>query len=175
MAFTSNHAYHAYGVHNVRFYGDRIKTTVTRRAAVVDRWIEDLLYSYRNKLDVLLVGLDAEGQNPIKILQLCIGQRCLIFQLHRADKIPPSLISFLGNPKFTFFGVGIKDDADKLYKDHGLSVAHVGEDLRSLAALRCQDEKYKGFGLKRLAEEFLGKEMEKPKRITLIYIENFSY
>ncbi|XP_058002348.1 uncharacterized protein LOC110644326 [Hevea brasiliensis] len=78
------------------------------------------------------VGLDTEwclptephGYQKVAIIQLCVGKRCLIFQLYHADYIPPSLIQFLSNKKFTFVGTGVRDDAYKVFQDYELLVAH---------------------------------------------------
>ncbi|KZV14929.1 Werner Syndrome-like exonuclease [Dorcoceras hygrometricum] len=92
--------------YDVHFFGDSIHTTVTHDPEVVSRWISDL------DSDKRIVGLDVEWRpcfnrntsNPAATLQLCVGRRCLIFQLLHSRIVPPSLIGFLSNPSYTFSG-----------------------------------------------------------------------
>ncbi|KAJ4720292.1 Werner Syndrome-like exonuclease [Melia azedarach] len=156
-------------------FGDKyIETTVTSRASDVNHWIHQTLHIHRFRLHKLLVGLDTEWSLPTKtkkhqkvaILQLCVGFRCLIFKLCHKDRMPESLITFLGNKIFTFVGKAVQTDADKLLKDYELNVARI-MDVSHMAALKYDDEGLYGMGLRRLALQFLNIEMEKSKRITL--------
>jgi ribonuclease D len=72
---------------------------------------------------------------------------------------------------YTFVGVGIEGDVKKLTEDYELSVGNA-VDLRGLAAEKLGDSRWKNSGVKRLAREVLGKEIEKPKRITLSRWDN---
>ncbi|KAF3457013.1 hypothetical protein FNV43_RR01670 [Rhamnella rubrinervis] len=108
-----------------------IHTTVTSSAEDVDRWLSKLYHAHsRRWTSTSLVGLDIEwrpyyppsDRNPVAIMQICIGHHCLIFQLLHANTVPESLVHFLANPVFTFVGVGVKDDADKLIDDYKLGV-----------------------------------------------------
>ncbi|KAF2300554.1 hypothetical protein GH714_014018 [Hevea brasiliensis] len=160
--------------HNIQFYGDHIFTTVTPSAAIVDEWIANTRRIYRRKLSKLLVGLDTEwclpaqpgGYQKVAIIQLCVGKRCLIFQLYHADYIPQSLIRFLGNKKFTFVGKEVQNDADKLFQDYKLHVAHT-KDVGYWAAKKYDYSEYRGMGLKALVSDLLQKVIPKPRRITL--------
>ncbi|KAJ9188894.1 hypothetical protein P3X46_000249 [Hevea brasiliensis] len=160
--------------HNIQFYGDHISTTVTPSAAIVDEWIANTRRIYRRKLSKLLVGLDTEwclpaqpgGYQKVAIIQLCVGKRCLIFQLYHADYIPQSLIRFLGNKKFTFVGKEVQNDADKLFQDYKLHVAHT-KDVGYWAAKKYDYSEYRGMGLKALVSDLLQKVIPKPRRITL--------
>lgn len=108
-----------------------------------------------------------EGEdNPAATLQLCVGRRCLIFLLLHRDYIPHSLLAFLGDPFFTFVGVGVQDDAKKLLRDHGLIVKKV-VDLRHLAARVYGLEEFLRMGLKRMALEVVERVMEKPPEVIL--------
>ncbi|KAJ0111291.1 hypothetical protein Patl1_02206 [Pistacia atlantica] len=93
-----------------------------------------------------MAGLDTEWclslttktdkHQKVAILQLCVGQRCLIFQLCHRDAMPRSLVNFLGNNKFTFVGKVVGTDAKKLFfEDCELNVAKVG-DLSEMAWLQ---------------------------------------
>ncbi|TMW96426.1 hypothetical protein EJD97_007378 [Solanum chilense] len=164
---------HRYINYDVSFYGDSILTTVTWDPEIVTHWITDV------ESDVFfrdVVGLDIEWRphyrqirNPVATLQLCVGRRCLIFQLLQSrNPIPQSLITFLDT--YTFVGVGIEADVEKLERDHGVIVSF-SVDLRELASTA-----YEAFGLgyqirtnaglKELCSVVLAKEMVKPAHIT---------
>ncbi|KAM7271899.1 hypothetical protein ACFE04_031113 [Oxalis oulophora] len=158
---------------NVKFYNDKIFTTVTSSESVVDEWIAQTLRMTRNELCNVLVGLDTEfklpqrdGRQPVAIAQLCIGHRCLIYQLCHASRISASFITFLGDDKFTFVGKAVKNDAYKLLEDYGLKVGKV-EDVSKMAGEKYNDKYYESNGLSKLVDQFLGTPMEKSKRITL--------
>nr|GMC91030.1 Werner Syndrome-like exonuclease [Ipomoea batatas] len=160
---------HSFGLHQVHFHGNNLLVTVTKRAAEVDEWVNEILHNYCHVLHNLVVGLDiewhpcSEGEhNPAATLQLCVGERCLIFLLLHKDYIPRSLLAFLAHPRFTFVGVGVQDDADKLLRDHGLAVTNVA-DLRRLAEMVYGSEEYRRMGLKKMAWRILGRVMEKPR------------
>ncbi|KAF3457010.1 hypothetical protein FNV43_RR01667 [Rhamnella rubrinervis] len=159
----------------VNFSGSVIHTTVTSSAEDVDRWLSKLYHAHsRRWTSTSLVGLDIEwrpyyppsDRNPVAIMQICIGHHCLIFQLLHANTVPESLVHFLANPVFTFVGVGVKDDADKLLDDYKLGVGCT-LDLAQTAAEKFQVADFGRRGLKRLAMELIGKDMEKPKHVTL--------
>ncbi|XAR54197.1 DNA helicase [Bertholletia excelsa] len=162
-----------HSLYDVIFFEDRVYTLVTSTPAMVDSWIAEIEQIHWRRLHRLIVGLDVEWRpnnrhfdNPIATLQLCVGRRCLIFQmLHAEGVIPESLINFLGEPNYTFVGVGIDDDVEKLMGDYGISVSTT-VDLRSLAADVYGVREFRTAGLKTLAREVLGKEVNKPKSIT---------
>ncbi|TKY65917.1 Werner Syndrome exonuclease [Spatholobus suberectus] len=104
-------------------------------------------------------------RNPVATLQLCVGHRCLVFQILHFPSIPPSLSSILADPNVTLVGVGIREDAEKLLEDYNLRVANV-RDLRSLAAERLRDPDMNRAGLKALGLRVLGLEVQKPQWIT---------
>ncbi|CAK9322788.1 unnamed protein product [Citrullus colocynthis] len=147
-----------------------ILTLLTTSPSMVDEWISETLAI---RTPPLIVGLDIEWRpdnrsydNPVATLQLCIGRRCLILQLIHTPEIPKSLFEFLENESFTFVGVGIDEDAEKLNCDYGLKLGK-RVDLRNLAESVTGRGDLKNAGLKRLVKEVLGKEIEKPKRVTL--------
>ncbi|PHU21526.1 hypothetical protein BC332_06633 [Capsicum chinense] len=157
-------------IYGVSFYGDHIKVTVTKNAAVVNDWIN----SHRRTLHKLLVGLDIEWlpcfnpeeNHPVALLQLCVAQRCLLSQLLHKDAVPRFLVDFLMDRNFKFVGMGVKGDAEKLLRDHKRLVANT-VDLNQLALSVYGEEVYGKMGLKRMAKEVLGKVMEKPLNVTL--------
>ncbi|XP_028770562.1 Werner Syndrome-like exonuclease [Neltuma alba] len=164
--------YDTHNLYDVSFYTHNIHTLLTSSPSMVDSWLSETpnLHSLPQPL---IVGLDVEWrpnfhrnmENPVAILQLCVGPRCLIFQILHAPKIPQSLINFLANANHTFVGVGIEEDVEKLVCDYELSVATF-VDLRDLAVDQLGDNELKKSGLKTLALRVLGKEIEKPKSIS---------
>ncbi|XP_043721144.1 Werner Syndrome-like exonuclease [Telopea speciosissima] len=163
-------------IYCVTFFGEQIRTTLAYTASVVDDWIADIQRIHHQRIDQkqLVVGLDIEWrpsfsrsvEYKVAILQLCVERTCLVFQLLYADHIPNSLIDFLKNPNLRFVGVGIEGDVEKLLEDHELNVLN-NLNLRSLAAKRLSMPELKSFGLKELTREVLGKEIGKPKKVTM--------
>ncbi|CAL4974916.1 unnamed protein product [Urochloa decumbens] len=93
-------------LYTVMFEGDAISTTVTSSGDAVKRWLDEVLYVHRRRLHKLVVGLDVEWRpalgpwyNPTALLQLCVGRRCLVFQLLHADYVPDALAEFLDDPR----------------------------------------------------------------------------
>ncbi|XP_022147765.1 Werner Syndrome-like exonuclease, partial [Momordica charantia] len=164
----------SHNCYDITFDSDQIKTTITSSPYMVDHWISRILRFHRRRLHRLLVGLDVEWRpnfnrsrrNPAATLQLCVGRRCLIFQLIHAPEIPHSLLHFLGDETFTFVGVGIDQDARKLFDDYDLTVNNA-VDLRSMAVDRTGRRDLRNAGLKDLAREILGREIAKPKAVTM--------
>ncbi|KAK9291043.1 hypothetical protein L1049_009227 [Liquidambar formosana] len=160
-------------LYDVTFDGDEILTLLTHTPSMVDSWISEIETIHRRRLHRLIVGLDVEWRpsfsrirNPVATLQLCVGRRCLIFQLLYAPFIPQSLEDFLTDSDYTFVGVGIDADVNKLLNDHNLEVSNT-VDLRGLAARAFGRGDFGNAGLKYLTREVLGKEIEKPRNVTL--------
>ncbi|KAL6997685.1 exodeoxyribonuclease I [Sarracenia purpurea var. burkii] len=166
-------------LYDVYLFNDRIQTLVTDTPALVESWISDIESFHSRRLHRLIVGLDVEWRpnygrhrdNPVATLQLCVGRRCLIFQLIYAPFIPSSLVEFLDNPMYTFVGVGIDSDAVKLENDYGLWVGTTVE-LGPLAAQEYGISALRSAGLKELARQVLGKEIEKPRDIAMSRWDN---
>ncbi|KAI4356573.1 hypothetical protein L6164_000588 [Bauhinia variegata] len=165
--------YDTHNLYDVTFYAHTIHTLLTNAPSMVDSWLSDITTQQPTAGGPLIVGLDIEWrpnfrrnmQNPVAILQLCVGQRCLIFQILHSPDIPKSLIDFLGNANHTFVGVGIEEDAEKLIEDYSLTVATT-VDLRKLAEEKLGARELRNSGLKTLAMRVLGKEIEKPKTVS---------
>ncbi|KAL5809836.1 hypothetical protein ACOSQ4_026404 [Xanthoceras sorbifolium] len=168
-----------HNIYDVTFHGDRIQTLVTNSPSVVESWISEIELTHRSGLKNLIVGLDTEhnckNEHPLATLQLCVGNRCLIFQIIHASYIPQALQNFLLNDNYSFVGVKVEEDVEKLENDYNLSVGNV-IDLRTLTAqVLGQDMKeWKQAGLKSLSEKVLKKKIEKPKEITLSEWDNRS-
>ncbi|GJW23711.1 Werner syndrome-like exonuclease [Tanacetum coccineum] len=166
---TDTHKYY-----DVTFFDKTINTLVTETPYFVDRWISKIEHIHRHRLDNLVVGLDVEWrpntnryvQNPVATLQLCVGRNCLIYQLMYTPFFPDSLINFLRNPSYTFVGVGVENDVEKLNADYGIMVGRI-EDLRDLAVEEFGAKELRNAGLKGLTSWVLGKELDKPKYVTM--------
>ncbi|KAK2652041.1 hypothetical protein Ddye_011897 [Dipteronia dyeriana] len=178
--FDRDRGYDTYDEYDVTFFDDRILTTVTATPSVVNTWIWETERIHRRRLHNLVVALEAEwspnfrrgrNDNPIATLQLCVGRRCLIFQILHAPYIPNPLEDFLSDADYTFVGVGVKNDAEKLDENYDLSVANT-VDLRDLAAEKLSMEELRNKGLKGLAWEVLDLDVEKPINVTLSRWDN---
>ncbi|KAJ1689631.1 hypothetical protein LUZ63_013786 [Rhynchospora breviuscula] len=149
-----------------------IEATVTKSGHVVAKWIDKIL---RSCTSPPVVGLDIEWrpnglygdreENPVAVLQLCVGRSCLIFQLLHCDFIPDKLHNFLRNNHYRFVGVGVREDAQKLLRWYGLDVSSCADDLRDLAAKKTGQLDMKQWGLQRLVRKFMGVDMEKPRSV----------
>ncbi|KAI3446547.1 hypothetical protein Pfo_029137 [Paulownia fortunei] len=172
--------YDTHNTYDVVFFADSVYTTVTHDPAIASQWISDIESIHRRRLHCLIVGLDVEWRpnfsrhvnNPVATLQLCVGRRCLIYQLIHCPSIPSSLINFLANPNYTFVGIGIKEDLEKLEEDYEFGFNTNTVDLRNLAADEYGMRELKSAGLKGLSRVVLGKDVEKPKRVTMSRWDN---
>ncbi|PWA69364.1 3'-5' exonuclease domain-containing protein [Artemisia annua] len=134
---------------------------------------------HSRRLQNLVVGLDiewrpnqnADMENQVAVLQLCVGRRCLIFQIMHAPFTPKSLIKFLSNPNYIFVGVGVNNDASKLWRDYRIGVGRTA-DLRALAVQAFNANELKTVGLKGLTRWVLGKDFVKPKYVTMSRWDN---
>lgn len=160
--------------YNVQFFEEEIYTTVTANSTVVTDWIDDIKYLYH--LPDVVVGLDVEWRpshssqpNPAATLQLCVRDRCLVYQILRSDCVPDSLAAFLSDEYcfIEFVGVGIKQDLEKLQREYGIGGGARWVDLRGLAAEAYRREGLERAGLKTLASVVMGKEVEKPDAVRM--------
>ncbi|XP_050218159.1 3'-5' exonuclease-like [Mercurialis annua] len=158
---------------DITFFTDQIHTLLTHSPAHVNQWLTQTRQQ-ANPNQPTVVGLDVEWrpsfsrniENPVATLQLCVGNRCLIYQLIHTPSIPQSLFDFLKDSNFMFVGVGIANDVEKLVYDYELSVGRA-MDLGSVAADVMGVRELKNAGLKELVRRVLGREIEKPKRVTM--------
>ncbi|XP_024986545.1 Werner Syndrome-like exonuclease [Cynara cardunculus var. scolymus] len=157
--------------YHINYDGKTIETTVTKKAAIVNRWVDEILFLHANNPKVV-VGLDVEWRpnsiasmnNKSATLQLCINTKCLILQLFYMDKIPESLKNFLLNPKFTFVGVEVEGDIWKLHNEYGLNCGK-SADIRAMAVKKWPFRYYRKPGLKTLADDVVGLYMSKPLHV----------
>ncbi|KAL3654971.1 hypothetical protein CASFOL_000757 [Castilleja foliolosa] len=160
----------AYKNYDVVFYEDTIHTTVTADPNIVSNWISAIKHFHRYNL---IVGLDVEWrpscnsfQNHVATVQICVGNRCLIYQIiHSTNRFTQSLIDFLSNDDFTFVSVDVQSDFNVLKTDYEMRCNPRTVDLRMLAASALDWSDLNRHGLKTLASLVLGKEMDKLKRV----------
>ncbi|KAL3632603.1 hypothetical protein CASFOL_025587 [Castilleja foliolosa] len=170
--------------YRVSFFDDTIYTLVTNDPATVTEWISDIESFHHHRRHRLIVGLDVEWRpnfsrhqnNRVATLQLCVGRRCLIYQIIHSTggHIPGSLVEFLCNENYTFVGVNIAEDLNKLERDYGFGGGNDTNavDLRRLAANEYDRPDLKNAGLKMLARVLLEKEVSKPKSVTMSRWDN---
>ncbi|KAK7302167.1 hypothetical protein RJT34_13048 [Clitoria ternatea] len=147
--------------------GQRIETTVTNKGEAAEEWVQ--LVSSTHQGTQMVVGLDTEWTRDDKnkkkmkvaILQLCVEDKCLIFQLAHMDYVPHSLRSFLIDSKFV--GVGIMQDIKMLRNGYELE-CKTGIDVATLANTQWPG-RFSSKGLKYLAKELVGLDMKKSKDV----------
>ena len=117
------------------------------------------------------VGMDVEWRpsfsgaySKTTIHQLCVGRRYLIFQLLHADYVPNTLDEFLSDPDYTFVGVGVAADVERLENDYDLEVANA-EDLAELTAKEMGRPDLRNAGLQGIARAVMDAHVEKPQRV----------
>ncbi|XP_024196545.1 Werner syndrome ATP-dependent helicase homolog [Rosa chinensis] len=170
-------------LYHIEFYEDCITTTVTGSPHIVDQWVNETYYLHGSGSHEMnfFVGLDTEWRfDPeahdyqVAIIQLCdVRRRCLIFQFSQQTQTgeiinnapPHSLTTFLADQNISFVGKQVKEDVKRLAR-LGLHVSRA-VDVSHMAAEKYRDKSHRCKGLKTLAMEFLNKEMNKHKDITL--------
>jgi hypothetical protein len=68
-----------------------------------------------------------QDQKKIALLQICVEDRSLVFQIHVADRIPDSLKQFLQDEDHIFVSVAMGGDYDKLQKDLKIELSNIAE------------------------------------------------
>ncbi|TVU35668.1 hypothetical protein EJB05_17569, partial [Eragrostis curvula] len=153
--------------------GTAIRTTVTSSGAAVENFLHEIRKNQRH----LLVGIDTEwrvvfdtdGHRSYRtaVLQLCVGRRCLVFQICHADYVPEAALrDFFACPDHRFAGVSVDGDAKRLFEDYVMAIASTVE-LKNVAAEVLQQPDLKKAGLKALTREVMGVHIDKPKRVTM--------
>ncbi|XP_051142544.1 3'-5' exonuclease-like [Andrographis paniculata] len=167
--------YPTYNTYTVYFYEDSVHTTLTNNRRIVTEWITNVERSYESRRRRRsVVGLEMEWRhsyisehNPVATVQLCIGQRCLIFQLLHCSLIPNIFWNFLVNPNYKFVGIGIRSNLEKLEYDYDVELNVNSVDLRHLAAIECEMNDLRFAGMTTLARVVLSKEVNRPRRVTM--------
>ncbi|KAG2591462.1 Werner Syndrome-like exonuclease [Panicum virgatum] len=157
------------GTFVVSFDGDLFDATLTKSGDVVESWVDKTYRIHRRSRHPIVAGLDVEWRparepGPVAVLQVCVGRRCLVFQILRADYVPDALSCFLADRRFAFVGVGIRDDVAMLRDGYGLEVSRA-VDLRRLAARTLGRPELRDAGLRALVRGVMGVRMEKPHHV----------
>ncbi|KAF0927801.1 hypothetical protein E2562_036221 [Oryza meyeriana var. granulata] len=132
----------------VRVGRRRLLVTVTAHPGVARRWVHTTLWRHARRLrsvDGITVGMGVQWTPPFRAmkygaeprpctLQLCVGHRCLVFQLAHAGAVPAVLRRFLADARAAFVAYGVRSDCRKLEEHHGLKVAR-GVELRRLTGM----------------------------------------
>ncbi|KAG8372184.1 hypothetical protein BUALT_Bualt12G0040000 [Buddleja alternifolia] len=112
----------------------------TPTSSLVTEWII-LTESINRNVTRVTVGLDVQWRpsyfprgNPVAVLQICVGDRCLVYQIIHAPYIPDALRNFFFHQHYTFVGVGVKSDLDKLVEDYGIGRHAKAVELAKVAA-----------------------------------------
>ncbi|OAY85571.1 uncharacterized protein LOC109717169 [Ananas comosus] len=157
------------GIHNIR-------ASVTPSAEAAAMWIESAYKGSRSSTpnNPQVVGLDTkllpelrpgDDDHPVALLLLCIGKNCLIFQLlHCNTLLPLELNIFLADPRFCFVGVGVREAANRLHREHALRVSET-VDLRDAAAQKTGLQCLRQAGLEYLVKNALGVDLAKPEEV----------
>ncbi|KAI9081163.1 hypothetical protein K1719_036922 [Acacia pycnantha] len=163
MAFTIDEldAQPSHRLFNANLDGTNIEVTVTDKAAVVRRWIGTTNYFRRVFHGRVVVGLGVQWtpgdtDPPADTLQLCVGCRCLVYQLSNSLNVPVSLRRFLLDSGNTFVGFWNHSDRRKLQiSDHRLQMLRDPLDMRNYAQTD-DGESLETATIERIVEEHLG-------------------
>lgn len=154
VPFSDHHLYH------VNVHGSVFTITVTASASVTDMWARNVMYENaasltagRTGTTVVVVGI---GIMFHQTLQLCVGNRSLVFQLVHADIVPQSLRNLLLERacRFVDFGNGQDDRSFLLESRHALELARDIVNVRSFLQPQHAD-----FSLQEIARTYLGYEV----------------
>jgi hypothetical protein len=105
--------------------GTRVTVFVTASASVAEQWINNTVSQGADHLRRFRLEVGLSMDPGANMLHLCVGVRCLIFQLSRTDCIPPNLRGFIYSRQCKFGGFWNSDYRRMLYSKHGL-VMHLG-------------------------------------------------
>ncbi|KAG5555328.1 hypothetical protein RHGRI_012760 [Rhododendron griersonianum] len=155
----------------VDFHGTPISTTLTSTPKIVRKWLQTTLHRNARHRHRLIVGLGVQwrpasspgDEPPAATLQLCVGRRCLIFQLLHSPTVPNLLRRFLENPNHTFVGMWNHSDERKLLccSKHELEMGRRGPlDLRHYAASRYDGRRLHTESRETIVRECLGLDVD---------------
>ncbi|KAG5105287.1 hypothetical protein JHK82_042257 [Glycine max] len=160
-------------LHEIHTVGTELSVTVTAKASVVREWLSSRLYFRQQyvRRKRLVVGLGVQwtggSDSPADTLQLCVGRRCLIFQLAHAKSVPKKLRTFLLDASHTFVGFWNHLDRRKLESsEHGLEMVRDPLDLRRYAKTEDGDDLTQA-SVEEIVEKCLGFEVEQRSEISM--------
>ncbi|XP_020094920.1 uncharacterized protein LOC109714636 [Ananas comosus] len=140
--------------------GHRAFTIITHASHVVVAWINYVVQSYAppaNSRQVVGLHIERASRNgTIALLELCVCNLCLVYQLrHRSDLHPPvRLYEFLNDDRFCFAGVAVVQAMISLRREYALMV-RAAVDLGDTASRRLQREDLQLARLDQLARAVL--------------------
>ncbi|GMN62828.1 hypothetical protein TIFTF001_031914 [Ficus carica] len=153
------------------------RITYSRTEIEVERAAMELLKiieAKKNEVSLPAIGFDIEwrasfrkGAPPGKaaVMQICADtSHCHVMHIFHSG-IPKSLRLLLENSMLLKVGIGIGNDAVKVFKDYNVSVKAV-EDLSYLANQKLGRDSQK-WSLASLTENLISKQLPKPKKIRL--------
>ena len=151
-----------------------VEIVYTRDAVEAERWLREHIVDCSSKA----VGFDTEQrpqfvskkdggtENKTAVLQLGVETSCLVLHIYYMSEMPKSLESILRDENVLKIGSGIDKDASKLTRESGLVCKGLVDTQDMATSLGLQK-----IGLKALAEQFLGIELD--KGVALTNWENF--
>lgn len=166
-------------IHSLPYPAEGVEVVYTADSVEADAWLRNNVVD----CDVSAVGFDIEWkpqfvskkkggkENKTAVLQLAVEKSCLVLHLHHMDTMPNYLNSVLTNTKVVKVGSGILQDVTKLKRDTRLKCVGL-EDTQTLARSLGVPRSSK-FGLKALADRFLGVQLSKPKSVSKSNWEKF--
>ena len=153
----------ARGVH-VTYTNDPLEAEAWLRNNVIDIESRALGFDIEWKPQFIKKKLGGK-ENKTAVLQLSTETAVLVLHIIHVKTLPRYLVDILADQNIFKVGCGIRSDVLKLLKDTGLQCKGVIE-LTELAS-RSGYTKEHGQGLKKLADNVLGIEMNKPKNVQL--------
>lgn len=159
-------------ISSLPYPAEGVEVVYTADSVEADAWLRNNVVD----CDVSAVGFDIEWkpqfvskkkggkENKTAVLQLAVEKSCLVLHLHHMETLPNYLNSVLTDPKVVKVGSGILQDVTKLKRDTRLKCVGF-EDTQTLARSVGVPRSSK-FGLKALADRFLGVQLSKPKSIS---------
>ncbi|XP_028393467.1 Werner Syndrome-like exonuclease [Dendronephthya gigantea] len=150
-----------------------VQVTYTNDPIETDAWLRNNIMD----TDCRAIGFDMEWrpqfvkkklggkENKTAVLQLSTETDSLVCHLKHVKPLPRYLPEVLANENIRKVGCGIRPDVIKLLKDTGLQCKGA-VDLAELAKISGYTKEH-GQGLKTLANNLLGLELNKPKSVKL--------
>lgn len=158
----------------INFGGRIVYSRTTEEVEDATLQISKFLEGRKLETGRAVIGLDIEWkpsfdrgtpQGKAAVMQICGDMnRCYVLHIIHSG-IPGSLQSLLEDSTYIKVGVGIDNDAVKVFHDHNVSIKSV-EDLSSLANQKLGGVP-KQWSLSSLVETFTCKQLLKPKKIRL--------
>ena len=146
-----------------------VQVVYTRDAVEAEQWLRRHIVDCSTKA----VGFDTEQrpqfvskkdggtENETAVLQLGVETSCLVLHIYYMSEMPESLESILRDENILKIGSGIDKDASKLTRERGLVCKGLVDTQGMATSLGLQK-----IGLKALAEQFLGIELDKGVALT---------